>query len=122
MVRKGKMGRSGPGGRAKGRRPRLDPPASQRAPAPPGPSREPKGRGVAWTEERGTSDEGRQRLKSGPEASGKTEPGSWVRYPAGAAFLAGLAEGRPVRAAWSALPGPEWPAEIAIAAATAAAA
>jgi primosomal protein N' (replication factor Y) len=84
--------------------------------------REPKGRGVAWTEERGTSDEGRQRLRSGPEASGKIEPGSWVRYPAGAAFLAGLAEARPVRAAWSALPGPEWPAEIAIAAATTAAA
>jgi primosomal protein N' (replication factor Y) len=59
------------------------------------------------------------------------DPGSWSRYPAGAAFLAGLAEGRPVRAAWSALPGsalpgsalpgPEWPAEIAIAAATTAA-
>jgi primosomal protein N' (replication factor Y) (superfamily II helicase) len=50
------------------------------------------------------------------------DPGSWDRYPAGAAFLAGLADGRPVRAAWSALPGPEWPAEIAIAAATTAAA
>ncbi|HEX5289342.1 MAG TPA: primosome assembly protein PriA, partial [Streptosporangiaceae bacterium] len=50
------------------------------------------------------------------------DPGSWSRYPAGAAFLAGLAEGRPVRAAWSALPGPEWPAEIAVAAATTAAA
>jgi primosomal protein N' (replication factor Y) (superfamily II helicase) len=50
------------------------------------------------------------------------DPGSWTRYPAGAAFLAGLAEGRPVRAAWSALPGPEWPTEIAVAAATAAAA
>jgi primosomal protein N' (replication factor Y) len=48
------------------------------------------------------------------------EPGSWSRYPAGAAFLTGLAEGRPVRAAWSALPGPEWPTEIAVAAATAA--
>ena len=47
-------------------------------------------------------------------------PGSWVRYPAGQAFLDALAEGRPVRAAWSALPGPQWPAEIAIAAATAA--
>ena len=45
-------------------------------------------------------------------------PGSWSRYPAGAAFLTGLAEGRPVRAAWSALPGPEWPAQIAVAAAT----
>jgi primosomal protein N' (replication factor Y) (superfamily II helicase) len=50
------------------------------------------------------------------------DPGSWSRYPAGAAFLAGLAEGRPVRAAWSALPGAEWPTEIAVAAATAAAA
>ena len=29
------------------------------------------GRGVAWTEERGTSDEGRQRLKAPPEASGE---------------------------------------------------
>ncbi len=86
------------------------------------PPREPKGCGAVWTEEQGTSDEGRQRLKSGPAASGKVEPGSWVRYPAGSAFLAGLAEGRPVRAAWSALPGPEWPAEIAVAAATTAAA
>jgi primosomal protein N' (replication factor Y) (superfamily II helicase) len=56
------------------------------------------------------------------EAPKRPEPGSWVRYVAGQAFLAGLAEGRPVRAAWSALPGPEWPAEIAIAAATTAAA
>jgi primosomal protein N' (replication factor Y) (superfamily II helicase) len=88
----------------------YEPPASQRA------------AGAAWTEERGTSDEGRQRLQGGPEASGKIEPSSWTRYPAGTAFLAGLAEGRPVRAAWSALPGPEWPAEIAIAAATTAAA
>jgi primosomal protein N' (replication factor Y) len=52
----------------------------------------------------------------------RPEPGSWARYPAGQAFLAALAEGRPVRAAWSALPGPDWPAEIAIAAATTAAA
>jgi primosomal protein N' (replication factor Y) (superfamily II helicase) len=49
-------------------------------------------------------------------------PGSWARYPAGEAFLAALAEGRPVRAAWSARPGPDWPSEIAIAAATTAAA
>jgi primosomal protein N' (replication factor Y) (superfamily II helicase) len=52
----------------------------------------------------------------------RPEPGSWARYPAGQAFLAALAEGRPVRAAWSALPGPQWPAEIATAAATTAAA
>ena len=56
------------------------------------------------------------------EVPERPEPGSWVRYPAGQAFLAALAEGRPVRAAWSALPGPEWPAEIAVAAATTAAA
>jgi branched-chain amino acid transport system ATP-binding protein len=30
---------------------------------------EPEGRGAAWTEERGTSDEGRQRQESAPEAS-----------------------------------------------------
>jgi len=57
-----------------------------------------------------------------PDQPERPEPGSWIRYPAGQAFLAALAEGRPVRAAWSALPGPEWPAEIAIAAATTAAA
>jgi primosomal protein N' (replication factor Y) len=51
----------------------------------------------------------------------RPESGSWLRYPAGGAFLAGLADGRPVRAAWSALPGPHWPSEIAIAAATTAA-
>jgi primosomal protein N' (replication factor Y) len=70
------------------------------------------------------------------------DPGPWTCYAAGPAFLAGLAQGRPVRAAWSALPGavlpgavlpgavlsgagpdgPAWPAEIAVAAATAAAA
>ena len=49
-------------------------------------------------------------------------PGPWTRYPAGEAFLAALWDGRPVRAAWSALPGPHWPDEIAIAAATTAAA
>jgi branched-chain amino acid transport system ATP-binding protein len=35
------------------------------------PSREPKGRGDAWTDERGTSEEGRRRLKGGPAASGE---------------------------------------------------
>jgi hypothetical protein len=32
---------------------------------------EPQGRGAAWTEERGTSDEGRRCLKGAPEASGE---------------------------------------------------
>ncbi len=59
-------------------------------------------------------------LESGPSPE-TPGPGSWSRYPAGSAFLAGLAAGRPVRGAWSALPGPEWPAEIAVAAATTAA-
>jgi primosomal protein N' (replication factor Y) len=42
------------------------------------------------------------------------EPGSWARYPAGPSFLAQLATGAP-RAVWSALPGPTWPAEVALA-------
>jgi primosomal protein N' (replication factor Y) len=63
--------------------------------------------------------------KPSPPAAGspdRSAPGSWARYPAGEAFLTGIAEGRGIRAAWSALPGPEWPDEIALAAATAAAA
>ena len=32
---------------------------------------EPKGRGAAWTQERGTSDEGRRSLKGAPEARGE---------------------------------------------------
>ena len=63
--------------------------------------------------------------KPSPPAGGLPPPpelGSWARYPAGDAFLAALADGRGARAAWSALPGPEWPDEIAIAAAAAAAA
>ena len=58
----------------------------------------------------------------GKHAGPRPAAGPWVRYPAGEAFLAGLAGRRPVRAAWSALPGPQWPAEIAIAAGTTAAA
>ena len=50
--------------------------------------------------------------------AGKADP--WDRYPAGAAFLAALADGRSPRAVWSALPGPAWPEEIARAVAAAA--
>jgi primosomal protein N' (replication factor Y) (superfamily II helicase) len=57
-----------------------------------------------------------------PARPGRPEPGPWARYPAGRSFLAALAEGRAPRAAWSALPGPRWPDEIAVAAATALAA
>ena len=73
------------------------------------------------TAERDAPDSPRADTPRGPVPK-QPERGSWDRYPAGPAFLAGLAEGRPVRAAWSAVPGPEWPAEIAVAAATTAAA
>jgi primosomal protein N' (replication factor Y) (superfamily II helicase) len=49
------------------------------------------------------------------------EPGPWARYPAGPAFLTALADGRAPRAVWTALPGPDWPAEMALAAAATAA-
>ena len=80
------------------------------------------------TAERGAAQPGAAQpgaAQPGAAQSGeRPEPdsGSWARYSAGEAFLAALAEGRPVRAAWSALPGPGWPAEIAAAAATTAAA
>ncbi len=43
--------------------------------------------------------------------------GLWARYPNGAAFLAALAAGRSPRAIWAALPGQDWPEQIAEAAA-----
>ncbi|MDH6131189.1 primosomal protein N' (replication factor Y) [Kitasatospora sp. MAA4] len=42
-------------------------------------------------------------------------PGSWSRYPHGPEFLASLAAGHAPRAVWTALPGPDWPGEIALA-------
>jgi len=51
----------------------------------------------------------------------RPEAGPWGRYLAGRSFLAALADGRAPRAVWTALPGQEWPAEIARAAGTAAA-
>ena len=51
-------------------------------------------------------------------ALARPDPGSWARYPAGRSFLDALAGGRPARAAWTALPGPGWPDEIARAALT----
>ena len=59
---------------------------------------------------------------AGPGRKERPGPGSWARYLAGPAFLAAVADGRAPRAVWSALPGPDWPGEIARAAATAAAA
>ena len=50
------------------------------------------------------------------------EPGPWLRYPAGAAFLRRIAAGDAPAAAWLALPGQhgddDWPAALAVAAAT----
>ncbi len=40
-------------------------------------------------------------------------PGVWEEYPAGAAFLAAVAEGRAPRAVWTALPGRDWTAAVA---------
>jgi primosomal protein N' (replication factor Y) len=48
--------------------------------------------------------------------------GPWARYPAGQPFLAAVADGRAPRAVWTALPGRDWPEEVARAAGTAAAA
>jgi primosomal protein N' (replication factor Y) len=45
--------------------------------------------------------------------------GGWSAYPAGAAFLRAVADGRPARAVWTALPGEDWPARLAEAAAAA---
>ncbi|MCU1590235.1 MAG: Primosomal protein, partial [Frankiales bacterium] len=45
----------------------------------------------------------------------RPHPGPWARYDAGTSFLTALAEGRSPRAVWSALPGPAWPEEVALA-------
>jgi len=65
---------------------------------------------------------------AGPARDARREPpprpesGPWDRYPAGLAFLDALHNGRPARAAWTALPGATWPEEIARAAVTCASA
>ncbi|MEU5164658.1 primosomal protein N' [Streptomyces sp. NPDC020875] len=41
------------------------------------------------------------------------DAGSWRRYPNGPGFLAALADGGGPRAVWTALPGPDWPDELA---------
>jgi primosomal protein N' (replication factor Y) (superfamily II helicase) len=57
-----------------------------------------------------------------PAPPARPDPGPWARYPAGPSFLGAVADGRPARAAWTALPGPAWPEEIARAAVAAASA
>ncbi|GIE33288.1 hypothetical protein Ait01nite_063330 [Actinoplanes italicus] len=56
---------------------------------------------------------------AGGDLAGIREPaaGGWDSYLAGAAYLRALRDGRPARAVWSALPGEDWPARIAEAAA-----
>ena len=44
---------------------------------------------------------------------GPPDPAGFARYPAGPALLAALAEGRPARAVWTALPGEDWPVRLA---------
>jgi primosomal protein N' (replication factor Y) len=51
-----------------------------------------------------------------------TGGGGWGAYPAGEAFVRALAGARAARAVWSALPGEDWPARIAEAAAASVAA
>ena len=57
-----------------------------------------------------------------PRPPARPGAGPWDRYPAGLAFLDALRDARPARAAWTALPGPAWPQEIARAAVTCASA
>jgi primosomal protein N' (replication factor Y) len=40
-------------------------------------------------------------------------PDGWARYPAGAALLRALEDGKAPRAVWTALPGEDWPARLA---------
>jgi primosomal protein N' (replication factor Y) (superfamily II helicase) len=59
---------------------------------------------------------------AGSVSGGVQDIGGWARYRAGQAFLAAVAAGRAPHAVWSALPGQDWPAEIARAATAAASA
>jgi primosomal protein N' (replication factor Y) len=72
--------------------------------------------------EAATAKAARARAGTAPDRPERPGPGPWARYPAGPAFLDAVAAGRPARAAWTALPGPAWPEEIARAAVTAASA
>ncbi|MGY2063941.1 primosomal protein N' [Blastococcus sp. SYSU DS0619] len=46
------------------------------------------------------------------ELPGPPDPAGFARYPAGPALLDALAEGRPARAVWTALPGEDWPTRL----------
>ncbi|MGW6473755.1 primosomal protein N' [Streptomyces nigra] len=50
-----------------------------------------------------------------PPPPSTPDPGPWQRYEHGPRFLEALAAGRSPRAVWTALPGPQWAQEIALA-------
>jgi primosomal protein N' (replication factor Y) len=50
-----------------------------------------------------------------PGPVGEPAAGSWERYGNGPSYLRALATGGAPRAVWSALPGPTWPGEVALA-------
>ncbi|MER5770909.1 primosomal protein N' [Streptomyces sp. NPDC001985] len=59
---------------------------------------------------------GRAESKPSPEPlppPAVPEPGGWARYGRGPALVSALAGGGAPRAVWTALPGPEWPDELA---------
>lgn len=62
-----------------------------------------------------------ERKESPPPAAPPAEPapGTWSRFPQGPGFLRSLARGGAPRAVWTALPGPQWPTELATAMAAA---
>ena len=97
------------------------PPRHAGAEAAGGPPGGPHRRGAAHGQPPGAGSrpEPRPGAQAEPHQVARPEPGPWARYPAGPAFLAALGQGRAPRAVWSALPGPHWPDEIAIAAAAA---
>jgi primosomal protein N' (replication factor Y) len=58
----------------------------------------------------------------GSEPPSRPAAGGWPEYRFGEPFLDAVSAARPARAVWQALPGADWPALLAVAAATAAAA
>jgi primosomal protein N' (replication factor Y) len=48
-----------------------------------------------------------------PAAPSPPDPAGFARYPAGASLLTAIAEGRPARAVWTALPAEDWPTRLA---------
>ena len=82
----------------------------------PEPSRPSPGPGRSGTPG-GGSNSGAGRTPAGPDA--RAAGAGWAAYPAGPPFLHALGAGRAARAVWSALPGEDWPARLAEAAAAA---